>query len=136
MEKGRVKKEWNNLSAFSDIGKKHAQYPKNNYQMKEYNGIAEITGPCGDTMEMRILVKDEIITDASFITDGCASSHACGSATVSIVLNINVNRALNIRQNLILGFLEGLHPNDAHCALLAANTMRKAVENFMNSCSE
>ncbi len=57
----------------------------NNYTPSDCSGHARITGPCGDTMEFWVQVRDGVVEQASFTTDGCAISHACGSMTTCMV---------------------------------------------------
>ena len=59
----------------------HAQRPRNNFALSNFSGRARITGPCGDTMEFWVQVRDNVVEQATFTTDGCGVSHACGSMT-------------------------------------------------------
>ena len=57
----------------------HAMKPRNVGSTPNADGFASITGPCGDTMEIWLRVKNGVVADATFWTDGCGSSIACGS---------------------------------------------------------
>lgn len=62
----------------------HAENPRNMGPLPAFNGHARVTGPCGDTMEVWILVKGGKVEKASFTTDGCGHSQACGSMATSL----------------------------------------------------
>ena len=47
--------------------------------MEDADDFARETGPCGDTMEIWLKVKNSSIADASFLTDDCGTSIASGS---------------------------------------------------------
>jgi len=59
--------------------------PKNLGMLKNADGEATIQGPCGDTMEIYLKIKEEKINQVSYMTYGCGVSVACGSMVTSIV---------------------------------------------------
>ncbi|MDG6225523.1 MAG: iron-sulfur cluster assembly scaffold protein [Candidatus Thermoplasmatota archaeon] len=109
---------------------KEAYEAQNIGRIEDPDGCASITGPCGDTMEFSIKVKDSRISDIRFMTDGCGSSIACGSATTKMALGRTLETALNISDIDILNELGGLPEENRHCAKLAADTLRKAFRNY------
>lgn len=64
---------------YSETVVDHATNPRNVSSMEEANGFARITGPCGDTMEIWLRVRDNTIAEATFMTDGCGTTIAAGS---------------------------------------------------------
>ena len=110
----------------------HWLEPKNLGKMDNPNGFARITGPCGDTMEISLNVKNDTIINANFMTDGCASTIACGSICTELANGKSIENALNISQEVILESLGGLPKEYVHCALLASNTLRKAIQNYLS----
>jgi nitrogen fixation NifU-like protein len=90
----------------------------------EPSGHARITGPCADTMEMWILVRDGVIAEASFATDGCGPAHASGSMATCLVKDKPLPTAAAMNQGDVLSALGDLPEEVRHCALLAANTLR------------
>jgi len=83
-------------------------------------------------MEFRILVRQGIIQDLSFDTDGCGSSLACGSMAACLANGKRVQEAAVLRQEDILAALNGFPPESGHCALLAANTLRAACADYFS----
>ncbi len=107
----------------------HWQYPKNWGIMNDADGYGKVTGPCGDTMEISIKVKDNTITKCTFDTDGCGTTIACGSIITKIATGKTVNYAKSISQETVLEFCGGLPEEDRHCALLSVDTLQKAIRN-------
>ena len=95
------------------------------------DGYAKIKGPCGDTMEMFLKIShDQKIVEAAFWTDGCITSIASGSMATEIVKGKSISRARRISQQIILEQLGGLPEDSQHCALLAADTIRAAINDY------
>lgn len=120
-----------NLKDFHLTAIEHANDPRNMGPLKEFNGHARITGPCGDTMEFWIQVQEGAIKKVSFVTDGCGSSIASGSMTTCLVAGKTIGEAKSISQKNVLDALEGLSEESQHCALLAANTLKAACDDYM-----
>ncbi|MBN1376398.1 MAG: iron-sulfur cluster assembly scaffold protein [Dehalococcoidia bacterium] len=108
----------------------HALKPRNMGTLEIASGHAEITGPCGDTMEIWLSVDNEIIVDASFMTDGCITTIAAGSMVTEMAKGKPADEVIQIDQQDILTALEGLPEESQHCALLAANTLKEAIRDY------
>lgn len=109
----------------------HAMNPRNVGSIPGADGFATLTGPCGDTMEIRLKVKDNKVADAAFWTDGCGTSIACGSMATEMIKGRNVAEALAIDQSRILEALGGLPEDSLHCALLASNAIQAAIRDYL-----
>ena len=109
----------------------HAMNPRNVGSIPGADGFATVTGPCGDTMEIRLKVKDNKVADATFWTDGCGTSIACGSMATEMIKGRNVAEALAIDQSKILEALGGLPEDSLHCALLASNALQAAIRDYL-----
>ncbi len=95
------------------------------------DGYACLTGSCGDTMEIFLRFENDRVKDASFKTDGCGSSAACGSFAVEMSLGKNPDELLEITEDTILERLGGLPKDEQHCAFLAGETLQEALNNYM-----
>ena len=109
----------------------HFLNPRNLGEIPAYDGMARITGPCGDTMQIYLKVKDGKVTKASFWTDGCGPSIASGSMVTELAKDKSVPEARKISQQDILDALGGLPEESLHCALLAANALKEAVKDYL-----
>ena len=92
--------------------------------------VGKIKGPCGDTMEIMLKIKNDRITTIRFLTDGCGTSIACGSMLTKIVHGKTLDEAEIITSQDLDKALEGLPEDHVHCTILAVNTLKKALNNY------
>jgi nitrogen fixation NifU-like protein len=116
---------------YSDTVIDHAMNPRNLGEIQDADGFARVTGPCGDTMEIWLKVRDGNIGQAAFFTDGCGPSIASGSMVTEMVKGKSITEAQKITQRDVLDALGGLPEESEHCALLAANTLKAAIRDYM-----
>jgi len=109
----------------------HAMNPRNAGGIAHADGFGRTTGPCGDTMEIWLRINSGSIVDAAFSTDGCSTTVACGSMATETIKGKDIAQALAINQNDILKALGGLPEDNRHCALLAANAVKAAVQDYI-----
>jgi nitrogen fixation NifU-like protein len=109
----------------------HFLKPRNLGEIPAPDGFARVTGPCGDTMEIYIKVRDDRVINASFWTDGCGPSIASGSMITEMAKRMNITEARSISQHAVLTALGGLPEESEHCALLAANTLKEAIKDYL-----
>ena len=112
---------------YSDTVIDHAMNPRNVGNMQGADGFARMTGPCGDTMEIWLKVKNGTIANATFMTDGCGTSIASGSIATELAKGKSLQEGLKITPRDVLAALGGLPEESEHCALLAANTLRAVI---------
>jgi len=117
---------------FSQVALEQAENQKYYGRSETYNGHARVTGPCGDTMEYWIFIQEQKIQSISFITDGCASSRACGSMTATLADQLDLSKASALTQQDILDTLGEFPDSSTHCALLATDTLRAAILDYKN----
>ena len=110
-------------STYTETVIDHAMNPRNVGRIEDADGFASVTGPCGDTMELWLRVRNGTIDDASFWTDGCGTSIAAGSMVTELAKGKAVAEILKISQQDVLDALGGLPEESAHCALLAEKAL-------------
>jgi nitrogen fixation NifU-like protein len=110
--------------------------PRNLGDIPAPDGFGKVIGPCGDTMEIFLKVKDDRVMNASFWTDGCGTTIASGSMVTELAKGKSVSEALKITQQDILDALGGLPEESIHCALLAANTLKEAIKHYLDFKNE
>ena len=106
--------------------------PRNRAVIEDPEGHARITGPCGDTMEIFLAIRDGRIERATFLTDGCGPTLASGSAVTDLAKGKTPAEALEIHRETVLEALGGLPEESRHCAQLAATTLVKAIEDYLS----
>jgi nitrogen fixation NifU-like protein len=109
----------------------HFLNPRNLGEISAPDGFGRVTGPCGDTMEICLKVRDGRVTNASFWTDGCGPSIASGSMVTELAKLMNISEAQRISQHDVLAALGGLPEESEHCALLAADTLKEAIKDYL-----
>jgi len=118
-------------SVYSEKTIDHFLNPRNLGGITAPDGFGRITGPCGDTIEICLKVSNGKVMNASFWTDGCGPSIASGSMVTELAKGKSILEAQRITQQDVLDALGGLPEDNLHCALLAANTLKEAIEDYL-----
>jgi nitrogen fixation NifU-like protein len=115
---------------YSDKVIEEAHYPRNLGRMPEPDARGLVHGWCGDTMEVYLRLNGEIIEEATFMTDGCGPTLACGSMLTQMVTGVSLEEATEVRPEDLLRALDGLPEESIHCAELAVKTLQNALFNW------
>ena len=107
-----------------------ARDPKNLGAILNPDGHALVVGPCGDTMEIFLRINGSRIKKATFLTDGCGPTVACGSMLTQMVEGKALEEAAALDGGDVILALDGLPPEHVHCATLAANTLGQAISAY------
>lgn len=105
-------------------------------EVEDPQGTGKVTGPCGDTMHIFLRIENDTIADARFLTDGCATTIATGCMACELATGKTYKEALKISKKVILEELGGLPEESIHCALLASDTLREALTDYLASRKE
>lgn len=105
-------------------------------EVEDPQGSGKVTGSCGDTMQIFLRIKNGTIDDARFLTDGCATTIAAGGMACELATGKTYKEALKISKDVILEELGGLPDESIHCALLASDTLRGALTDYLASKNE
>jgi nitrogen fixation NifU-like protein len=116
---------------YPDIFVEHALRPKNAGSMEGANGFGSVSGHDGNVMEIWLRVEDDVIAAATFWTDGCGTTIACGSMVTETVKGKQIIEALNLTTYEIEEALGGLPGNNCTCAKLAVDTFKKAASDYL-----
>jgi nitrogen fixation NifU-like protein len=100
-------------------------------RMADASAVGKIRGRCGDSMEIYLKIKDDRIGKASFYTDGCGSSIACGAVAAQLATGKSIDEAALIGGDTILEVVNGLPEKECHCAYLAAETLQAAIHDWI-----
>lgn len=116
---------------YTDVVIDHAINTRNLGHMPDYDGMGKATSSCGETIHMWLKVKDDKVTQASFETDGCAATLACGSMATEMAIGKDVLDAQKIKQKDILEALEGLPDHNQELAKVASRAIKNAVSDYL-----
>jgi len=100
-------------------------------RMNDPTGSGTISGPCGDTMEFYVHVRNGVIEDVKYYTEGCGNTRACGLAVARRAKGRKVLDALLISAGEIIRSGECEPEAGRHCAILAVSTFYRAVANYL-----
>jgi nitrogen fixation NifU-like protein len=95
------------------------------------DGYAQLSGSCGDTMQIFLRFENNRVKEASFQTNGCGSSAVCGSFVAEMALGKTPNEIQDITGETVLGKLGGLPEEEKHSAVLAGETLRQALNDYI-----
>ena len=95
-------------AVYSDKGVNEFHNPKTLGRTPEPDARGLVHGWCGDTMEIYLRLKEERIEAASFMTDGCGPTVACGSMLTTMVQGMSLTEASEVRPKDLLEALDGL----------------------------
>ena len=111
----------------------HFMNPRNSGVMENPDGYGKVGSPsCGDVMEIFLKIEGDIIKDVKFRTFGCASAIATSSISTEMILEKNVNEALELTNKAVAEALDGLPPAKMHCSVLAEEAIKAAIEDYIS----
>jgi len=89
---------------------------------------------CGDTVKiyLKINKKNRKIENIKFESYGCASNIATASITTEMAKGKTIEEAKKIQWKEAADALGGLPPVKIHCAVLAVDALKTAIENYEN----
>jgi nitrogen fixation NifU-like protein len=117
-------------AVYSDKVVEEFYNPSNLGRLPEPDARGIVRGWCGDTMEIYLRLEGEKIQEATFMTDGCGPTVACGSLLTKMVTGKSLEDADEILPEDLLEALGGLPDENVHCAELAVSTLQNALFNW------
>jgi len=99
--------------------------------IKHPDGYGKKTGDCGDTVEIFLKARDNIIEMASYYINGCMNTAACANTIVLMAENKTIDQAWEITPEAVAEYLETLPKNHFHCAELAVGALYLALSNLL-----
>ncbi|MDQ7784936.1 MAG: iron-sulfur cluster assembly scaffold protein [Desulfomonilaceae bacterium] len=102
--------------------------PRNLGALENADAYTYMSGICGDTVGMFVGLENGRIGRIGFVTNGCGPTIACSSALTCMAEGRLVEEAMALTSQDLIAFLGGLPIEHTHCADLAVNTLRGALE--------
>ena len=109
----------------------HFMSPRNAGTMPDADAVGSSGDPrCGDALTLYIKVKDDVISDVSFLVFGCVAAIATSSMTTVLAKGKTLEEALLITDKDIADALDGLPEHKMHCSVLGASALKNAIEDY------
>ena len=137
---GALDKYWAALKAtyrqvYSEVAADHMVFPRNAGELIAHNAFGIINDEHDDTLAIWLKVENDKIVDAAYSGEECITCTACGSVITELARGKTLDEASRIAPEEVLESLEGLPQEDQHCAKLAVDTLRAAVNDFRTQTS-
>lgn len=115
---------------------RHATQPHNLGVLAEPDGEATLTGICEDTIRVQIELAGDRVARSRFLTNGCLYTVACASQATELIEGLPLVEALRLDGRRVIESLGGLPVEHTHCADLAANTVKAAARDALETRRE
>jgi len=112
---------------YSDTTIDHIVHPRNSHPIPNPDGFADLRSGDGEGLRIWLKLRDGIVVDSGFWTNGCAATIACASMSTELVKGKSVTGALAITAEDISRELVDLPEGNFHCAELASRALRTAL---------
>ena len=114
----------------------HFQNPRNVGEIADASGVGTVgNAKCGDIMQIFLKIDDDtgVIEDVKFKTFGCGAAVATSSMATELIKGKTVDEALQLTNSAVVEALEGLPPQKIHCSVLAEDSIRLAIDNYLQN---
>ncbi len=125
------------MTPYSAVLLDHFRNPRNYGSLPYADAVHEEFNPlCGDRIRIELEIKDNRISAARFVGDGCAICIAAASLLTELVLGADIEQGEAVSNEKLLASLESdIKPSRMKCALLPLEAVRSCVKSYKQSQS-
>ena len=108
----------------------HIANPRNVGELTNPSGIGDVTNTvCMDRIRLSIRIDDDRLTDARVQAYGCPPTIAAASALTELIVGRSLTDLSSLDRKAITTALGRLPAAKMHCAVLAIEALRAAIQN-------
>lgn len=126
----------NPQTQYSKVYIEHVLHPRNVGHLEGANAYGTLIAHDGSAMEVWLKIDGDIISNASFWTEGCGTTIACGSMTTQTAAGKTIAEAFQIEPEDIDAALGGVPGEGCTCARLVIDTLRTAIRDYLTYKNE
>ena len=128
---------FNTNTNYNELVLDHFKNPRNMGEIENPDAESTIGNPsCGDVMKIMLKIENGKVKDVKFQTFGCAAAIATSSVATELVKGKSLAEAKKISNLDVAKALGELPPIKIHCLNLAADAIKKAINNYENNFRE
>jgi nitrogen fixation NifU-like protein len=117
--------------AYTEIVLDHFKNPRNVGMLQDPDALGRVENPAsGASIVLYLQIVDEVVSQATFQTQGCTATIAASSMLTEMAVGRKVEEAEAISRVEIEEALGGLPPTRRHAAALAEDAVRAAVVDY------
>lgn len=107
----------------------HIANPRNVGELENPSGVGDVTNEvCLDRIRLTVLVEGARLVDAKVKASGCPPTIAAASVLSELIIGRPLAEVQSLTRKDIADALGHLPPAKAHCAALAIDALRDALE--------
>jgi nitrogen fixation NifU-like protein len=107
----------------------HIANPRNTGEIENPSGVGDVTNEvCLDRIRLSVRIAGDRLIDARVKASGCPPTIAAASALTELIVGRSLHELESITRMEVLAALGHLPPAKMHCAVLAIDALRAALE--------
>lgn len=114
----------------------HIARPRNVGELESPSGVGDVTNEvCLDRIRLSIRIDRDRLTDAKVKAKGCPPTIAAASALTELIIGRSLIEVQSLTRNDIVESLGRLPAAKMHCASLAIDALRAAIDSIERPAS-
>ena len=107
----------------------HIANPRNVGELESPSAVGDVTNEvCLDRIRLTVRVEGERIIDAKVKARGCPPTIAAASVLTEMIIGSSLDQLQSLTRKDVVAALGHLPPAKKHCAALAIDALRAAIE--------